>query len=116
MSHSADSGTAHDVTEQVLATLDALRDRLTAARTRDDDDASREASAAPIQVLRDTHTDLLTLTTYLRAALDELGAREGSDASVAMEQDELDALAEEVDSLQSRVDALIDEIRERRSP
>jgi len=115
MSHSADSGTAQDVTEQVLATLDALRDRLTAARTRDDD-ASREASAAPIQVLRDTHTDLLTLTTYLRAALDELGAREGSDASVAMEQDELDALTEEVDSLQTRVDALIDEIRERRSP
>ncbi len=117
MSHSADSDTVHKVTEQVLATLDALHDRLAAARPDGEDDLSA-SGASPVarQALHDTHADLLTLTAYLRAALGDLDDCDPSRASVAPEQDELDALAEEVDSLQARVDTLIDAIRNRQSP
>lgn len=114
MSNSAHIGATRDVTEQVLDTLDTLRQRLAAARMPDDASAAHDRLPLTLDTLRDTHADLLDLAAFLRAALDDLNALEAPDAT-PMDQEAIDDISGEIDDLGDRIDHLMDELRDRRS-
>lgn len=113
----SDLTSVRDVTEHVREALDTLRQRLAAAQIPEtvDDEEVRGRLSVTFDALRDTHTDLLNLATYLRVALDDFDALEKTDERASMDQDDIDDLADEMDDLGTRIDEMMEELRDRRS-